>query len=159
MSATPQTTAPADASPSSASQLRSPPAHHFPQNLPSLKNTRSPSSSHFAIAASADDTPLSPAPRKNRTCIPPKICESILMAASPPARIEHSMGRRFQELAFTPLIKEQQKQHGSRRQYERMEQTSPLGNTLTPAEQDFLQRRDSFYMASVSETGWPYIQH
>jgi uncharacterized protein len=69
------------------------------------------------------------------------------------------MGRRFQELAFTPLIKEQQKQHGSRRQYERMEQTSPLGNTLTPAEQDFLQRRDSFYMASVSETGWPYIQH
>jgi uncharacterized protein len=69
------------------------------------------------------------------------------------------MGRRFQELAFTPLVKEHQLEHGSRRQYERMEQTAPAGNTLGPAEQDFLQRRDSFYMASVSETGWPYVQH
>jgi len=69
------------------------------------------------------------------------------------------MGRRFQELAFTPLVKEQQLEHGSRRQYERVEQTAPPGNTLGPAEQDFLQRRDSFYMASVSETGWPYVQH
>ena len=40
-----------------------------------------------------------------------------------------------------------------------MEQSGPLGNTLGPAEQDFIQRRDSFYMASVSETGWPYVQH
>jgi len=69
------------------------------------------------------------------------------------------MGRRFQELAFTPRVKEQQQEHGSRRQYERVEQTAPPGNTLGPAEQDFLQRRDSFYMASVSETGWPYVQH
>jgi predicted pyridoxine 5'-phosphate oxidase superfamily flavin-nucleotide-binding protein len=69
------------------------------------------------------------------------------------------MGRRFQELAFTSLVKEHQLEHGSRRQYERMEQTAPAGNTLGPAEQDFLQRRDSFYMASVSETGWPYVQH
>jgi predicted pyridoxine 5'-phosphate oxidase superfamily flavin-nucleotide-binding protein len=70
------------------------------------------------------------------------------------------MGRRFQELAFTPLVKEHQLEHGSRRQYERMEKSSPLGeDTLGPAEQDFLQRRDSFYMASVSQTGWPYLQH
>jgi hypothetical protein len=69
------------------------------------------------------------------------------------------MGRRFQELAFTPRVKEQQQEHGSRRQYERVEQTAPPGNTLGPAEQDFLQRRDSFYMGSVSETGWPYVQH
>jgi hypothetical protein len=69
------------------------------------------------------------------------------------------MGRRFQELAFTPLVKEHQLEHGSRRQYERVEQTAPPGNTLGPAEQVFLQRRDSFYMASASETGWPYVQH
>ena len=69
------------------------------------------------------------------------------------------MSRRFQELAFTPLVKEHQLEHGSRRQYERMEQTAPAGNTLGPTEQDFIQRRDSFYMASVSETGWPYVQH
>jgi hypothetical protein len=69
------------------------------------------------------------------------------------------MGRRFQELTFTPLVKEHQKEHGSRRQYERMEQALPPGDILGPAEEDFIKRRDSFYMASVSETGWPYIQH
>jgi hypothetical protein len=69
------------------------------------------------------------------------------------------MSRRFQELAFTRLVKEHQKEHGSRRQYERMEQSAPQGDRLGPAEQDFIQRRDSFYMASVSETGWPYVQH
>jgi uncharacterized protein len=69
------------------------------------------------------------------------------------------MGRRFQELAFTPLVKEQQERHGSRRQYERVAQTAPAGDSLGPAEQTFITHRDSFYMASVSETGWPYIQH
>ena len=40
-----------------------------------------------------------------------------------------------------------------------MEQSAPQGDSLGPAEQDFIQRRDSFYMASVSEAGWPYVQH
>jgi predicted pyridoxine 5'-phosphate oxidase superfamily flavin-nucleotide-binding protein len=69
------------------------------------------------------------------------------------------MGRRFQELAFTPLVKEHQQEHGSRRQYERMEHAAPAGDVFGPAEQEFIKRRDSFYMASVSETGWPYVQH
>ena len=69
------------------------------------------------------------------------------------------MGRRFQEIAFTPLVKQHQKEHGSRRQYERMEQSAPAGDALGTAEQTFITHRDSFYMASVSETGWPYIQH
>src|SRR5215469_8846172 len=30
---------------------------------------------------------------------------------------------------------------------------------LTPEEIDFIQARDSFYMATVNENGWPYIQH
>ena len=69
------------------------------------------------------------------------------------------MSRAFSELAFTTLVKAQQQKHGSRRQYERMEQASPAGNALDSAAQAFIQLRDSFYMASVSETGWPYIQH
>ncbi|MGD0445647.1 MAG: pyridoxamine 5'-phosphate oxidase family protein [Edaphobacter sp.] len=70
------------------------------------------------------------------------------------------MGRRFQEISFTPLVKEHQTEHGSRRQYERMEKSSPLGeDKLGSAEEYFIQHRDSFYMASVSETGWPYMQH
>ena len=30
---------------------------------------------------------------------------------------------------------------------------------FTPAEAAFIAERDSFYMATVSETGWPYVQH
>jgi len=69
------------------------------------------------------------------------------------------MSRSFSELAFTPLVKAQQEKHGSRRQYQRVEESSPPGNSLGPDEQAFIALRDSFYMASVSETGWPYIQH
>lgn len=32
-------------------------------------------------------------------------------------------------------------------------------DALTPDEVDFIRRRDSFYMATVSETHWPYLQH
>ncbi|HWB33045.1 MAG TPA: pyridoxamine 5'-phosphate oxidase family protein [Acidobacteriaceae bacterium] len=69
------------------------------------------------------------------------------------------MGRRFQELAFTPLVQEEQKRHGSREQYQRVYDGAKAGDALGPEEQEFVAGRDSFYMASVSETGWPYIQH
>jgi predicted pyridoxine 5'-phosphate oxidase superfamily flavin-nucleotide-binding protein len=74
------------------------------------------------------------------------------------------MSRSFPELAFTSLVKQQQELHNSRRQYARMEQglespSNRLGDPLGTNEQAFIQLRDSFYMASVSETGWPYIQH
>jgi predicted pyridoxine 5'-phosphate oxidase superfamily flavin-nucleotide-binding protein len=68
------------------------------------------------------------------------------------------MGRRFAELAFTPLVKEQQKLHGSRHLYERVENSPDPGDRLGPDEQAFIRERDGFYMASVTETGWPYIQ-
>jgi predicted pyridoxine 5'-phosphate oxidase superfamily flavin-nucleotide-binding protein len=69
------------------------------------------------------------------------------------------MSESFYEIAFTPGVKEQQSEHSSRRQYERMETALAGHNQLGPDEQQFLALRDSFYMASVSETGWPYIQH
>jgi predicted pyridoxine 5'-phosphate oxidase superfamily flavin-nucleotide-binding protein len=69
------------------------------------------------------------------------------------------MGRSFARVAFTPLVKAQQTLHGSRNQYERVEQFGNAGDSLTEAERDFILSRDSFYMATVSETGWPYIQH
>ena len=69
------------------------------------------------------------------------------------------MGRRFAELAFTPLVKQQQELHGSRRQYERVERTGEAADRLGPYERAHIQQRDGFYMASVSETGWPYIQY
>ena len=69
------------------------------------------------------------------------------------------MSRRFAELAFTPLVKEQQERHGSRRQYARMEEMGEAGNRLTEFEREFIAGRDGFYMASTGETGWPYIQY
>ena len=69
------------------------------------------------------------------------------------------MSQSFARIAFTPLVKEQQTIHDSRRQYERVEQFGAAGDHLTDAELAFIAERDSFYMASVSETGWPYIQH
>jgi uncharacterized protein len=69
------------------------------------------------------------------------------------------MGRRFAELAFTPLVKEQQKQHGSRHLYERMEHSNDPGDSLGSYERAFIEASDGFYMASVTETGWPYIQY
>ena len=69
------------------------------------------------------------------------------------------MGRRFAELAFTPLVKQQQIQHGSRHLYERVEQSPDPGDRLGPDEQAFLEDSDGFYMASTTENGWPYMQY
>jgi uncharacterized protein len=67
--------------------------------------------------------------------------------------------QKFGSLVFTPTIKALQERHGSRRQYARMEQSGPAHDGLGPMEREFLDGRDSFYMASVGSTGWPYIQH
>jgi uncharacterized protein len=69
------------------------------------------------------------------------------------------MGRRFAELAFTPKVKEQQQIHDSRKQYEHVEQAGRPDIQLGPQEQAFIRQRDEFYMATISETGWPYIQY
>jgi len=69
------------------------------------------------------------------------------------------MSRGFADIAFTPLVKAEQLQHGSRHLYERSEQAPASSDRLGPDEQDFVQARDGFYMASVTETGWPYIQY
>jgi predicted pyridoxine 5'-phosphate oxidase superfamily flavin-nucleotide-binding protein len=66
--------------------------------------------------------------------------------------------KNFSQLAFTPAIKDEQEKHGSRGSYARMEQRpGPAG--LGVAESEFISERDSFYIASVTETGWPYVQH
>jgi len=64
----------------------------------------------------------------------------------------------FGSLVFTPLVKELQERYGSRRQYERMEKSSPP-ESLGAFESEFLAGRDSFYWATIGATGWPYVQH
>lgn len=69
------------------------------------------------------------------------------------------MGHKFAELAFTPNVKAAQERNGSRNSYARMEGGEARNDRLGSAEAGFIGERDSFYMATVSETGWPYIQH
>jgi predicted pyridoxine 5'-phosphate oxidase superfamily flavin-nucleotide-binding protein len=68
------------------------------------------------------------------------------------------MGR-FSDLAFTPGVKAVQTAMGSRSAYARLEGRGPERDALGEQEALFLGERDSFYMASVGETGWPYVQH
>lgn len=69
------------------------------------------------------------------------------------------MARAFAQIAFTDSVKAAQTRYGSRRAYQKFEMTEERGDRLSERETDFLARCDSFYMGSVSETGWPYVQH
>lgn len=66
----------------------------------------------------------------------------------------------FSEIAFTPMVKKAQEQMGSRAAYARQEGVVEAVNyRLSEAEAGFIAARNSLYMATVGETGWPYIQH
>jgi hypothetical protein len=60
---------------------------------------------------------------------------------------------------FGPSARALQEAAGSRASYARMEAGGGPIDALTDRELDFIADRDSFYMASVSEDGWPYVQH
>ncbi len=65
----------------------------------------------------------------------------------------------FAEIAFTPAVRAEQAARGSRTAYARMQAESAAGDGLTSREAGFLAAADSFFLATVSETGWPYVQH
>jgi len=69
------------------------------------------------------------------------------------------MGHKFAEIAFTKSVREVQQELGSRKGYLSMGAGEDSNHLLGERERDFIRARDSFYMASVSETGWPYVQH
>lgn len=69
------------------------------------------------------------------------------------------MGHRFAQIAFTESVQQAQQTLGSRAGYASMEQGEDYNHVLGARETEFIIARDSFYIASVSETGWPYVQH
>lgn len=70
------------------------------------------------------------------------------------------MPHHFAEIAFTPTVRRVQEAQGSRAAYARMDELPDAVNQLlTTAEAGFIAARNSLYMATVSETGWPYVQH
>ena len=69
------------------------------------------------------------------------------------------MARAFSEIAFTDAVKTMQTRYGSRQAYSKFDLAVDRRDTLSEYEIEFLAERDSFYMASVGENGWPYVQH
>jgi predicted pyridoxine 5'-phosphate oxidase superfamily flavin-nucleotide-binding protein len=68
------------------------------------------------------------------------------------------MGRAYTDIAFTPAVRDMQTRMGSRANYEPLDHTDDRRDTLTQQAADFIEARDGFYQATVSETGWPYVQ-
>ncbi len=68
------------------------------------------------------------------------------------------MPRAFADITFTPSVKAAQLRYGSRSANEKFEHNDEPMNTLTPREVAFIHACDGCYQATVSETGWPYVQ-
>jgi predicted pyridoxine 5'-phosphate oxidase superfamily flavin-nucleotide-binding protein len=69
------------------------------------------------------------------------------------------MGHKFAEIVFTDAVKQVQEAQGSRDGYAPWLEGEDYNLALGPDEAAFIAARDSFYMATVTETGWPYLQH
>ena len=71
------------------------------------------------------------------------------------------MSKHYGAIAFTDAVRDVQRDHGSNGFYDRkrVEGTATPGiDALTDDEKEYLADRDGFYLATVSETGWPYVQ-
>jgi uncharacterized protein len=64
----------------------------------------------------------------------------------------------WMEIAATPGVKAAQEANGSAELWQGFAGERP-SSRFTQAEASFIAARDSFYLATVSEAGWPYIQH
>ncbi|MBU1363562.1 MAG: pyridoxamine 5'-phosphate oxidase family protein [Gammaproteobacteria bacterium] len=70
------------------------------------------------------------------------------------------MSRHFASIAYTPSVRASQRLHGGRDLGEGLDETgeTPVVE-LGPREYEFIAARDSFYLSTVSESGWPHVQH
>jgi predicted pyridoxine 5'-phosphate oxidase superfamily flavin-nucleotide-binding protein len=69
------------------------------------------------------------------------------------------MTRPSSDVAFTPAVKAFQEKRGSRAAYARMEAKGGWRTTVTPDLAGFLAQVRSFYLATASAEGQPYVQH
>lgn len=64
----------------------------------------------------------------------------------------------YADILFIDEVRALQELDGSAEHYEQFyKQRTKV--SLDDAEQHFIESRESFYIASVSSTGWPYVQH
>lgn len=68
------------------------------------------------------------------------------------------MGYGFLDIAVTPSVRAAQQQMGADGLWSDFSGHRDF-DRFSDSEAGFIAARDSFYMATVSETGWPYVQH
>lgn len=69
------------------------------------------------------------------------------------------MARAFSDITFTPTVRAIQTRQGSADAYAKyLAPEAAPGDRIGPAEAQFIAARDGFFQATVSETGWPYVQ-
>ncbi len=68
------------------------------------------------------------------------------------------MAYAFAKIAFTPTVRAQQERLGSGQYGRFLSDERTGGDRLSAEEAAFIQARDGFYQASVSEGDWPYVQ-
>lgn len=68
------------------------------------------------------------------------------------------MAKHFMEFAFNDSVRNVQEKYGTRAAYQKMESRNEFRNQLTWQEKGYIKNRDSFYLSSVGENGWPYMQ-
>ena len=64
----------------------------------------------------------------------------------------------FLDITSTPSVRAAQEANGSRELWQRFD-GDRASDRFTENEIAYIEARDSFYLASVSESGWPYVQH
>ena len=69
------------------------------------------------------------------------------------------MSHRFADIAFTDSVKVMQAAYGSREHNDHLQATAGPNDVLGPKEFSFIAERDTFYLATVGDSGWPYVQH
>lgn len=65
----------------------------------------------------------------------------------------------WMDLAFSPAVKDVQTRRGSRKGYARMEEKGSANSTIDDNLAEFVAGMRSFYLATASADGQPYIQH
>lgn len=69
------------------------------------------------------------------------------------------MPRAFSEIAYTPSVRAAQQRYGSRQANAVFDADPNRRDTLGEREREFVPGCDTFFMATVGENGWPYVQH
>jgi uncharacterized protein len=69
------------------------------------------------------------------------------------------MTSHYLNLLFSDEVKSVQERLGSRKAYARQSISDDGPDRLSENEMAFVAQRDSFYLATVGTSGWPYIQH